>query len=328
MIISSNRGRPVTGNPPSASPTRCATRIAVVGLALATAACGSSDAETGTDTGTEAGIELPTVVVTTSILGDMVTAALGDLVGSELVVEVIVPAGADGHDFAPSARQAESMENADLLVVNGLGYEEGMVDVIDNAIDGGATVFAVADSIEAVAGADPHAWLDPVRMAAAFDALPEAVAETTGVAIDDIRINVDRYIGQLGDLDATIRSAFATIPPEGRQLVTNHDALSQFAGRYDFTVIDTIIPSVSTSAEASAADLDEVLDAMRTADVRAIFSESTESDALAQALADELGGDVAVVELFTESLGEPGSGAETYVGMMTVNAERIAAALS
>jgi zinc/manganese transport system substrate-binding protein len=111
-------------------------------------------------------------------------------------------------------------------------------------------------------------------------------------------------------------------------LVTSHDALSRFAERYGFTIVDTIIPSVSTSAGASAADLDGVLEAIRTNDVRAIFSETTESDALAQAISDEIGRDVPVIELFTESLGEPGNGADTYIGMMATNAQLIADALS
>jgi zinc/manganese transport system substrate-binding protein len=257
----------------------------------------------------------------------MVTTALGGLVGSSLNVAVIVPVGADAHEFAPSAKQAETMENADLLVVNGLGYEEGMGDLIDNAIETGATAFALTGSLEPEEGADPHVWLDPVLMAAVFAELPQVVAETTGVPIDDVQQHVDDYIEQLKDLDNTIQNEFKTTSALTRNLVTNHDSLGHFADRYDFTIIDTIIPSVSTSAEASASDLDEVLTAIRVNDVQAIFSESTDSDALAQALADELGRDFPVVELFTESLGEPGTDADSYVGMMTVNAQRIASAL-
>ena len=113
-----------------------------------------------------------------------------------------------------------------------------------------------------------------------------------------------------------------------RNLVTSHDALSRFADRYGFTIVDTIIPSVSTSAGASAADLDGVLEAIRTNDVRAVFSKTTESDALAQAISDEIGRDVPVIELFTESLGGPGNGADTYIFMMATNARLIADALS
>ena len=293
----------------------------IVAAALVGSACSSGSGSA------DGGADLPSVVVTTSIAGDMVTAALGDLVGTKLTVEIIVPVGADAHEFAPSAKQAETMENADLLVVNGLGYEEGMGDLIDNALDAGAAPFVLGLSLEAGEERDPHVWLDPVLMANVFGAFPDAVATATGVPIADIQAPVARYVELLTDLDATITSGFAATDQAARNLVTNHDSLSRFADRYGLTIVDTIIPSVSTSAQASAADLDEAIAAIQVNDVNAIFADSTSSDDLAQALADELGRDISVIELFTESLGEPGTDADTYIGMMTVNAERIAAAL-
>ncbi len=299
---------------------------------LTLGACGSDTASSNTASSNSVGgagvdADLPSIVVTTSIVGDMVTAALGDLVGTELTVDVIVPVGADAHEFAPSAKQAETMENADLLVVVGLGYEEGMGDLIVNAMDSGAVAFALAGPLEPEPGVDPHVWLDPVLMAEAFAELPTAVAQTTGLPIGGVDRNVAAYITELEDLDEAIRNQFTSIDTTRRNLVTNHDSLQRFADRYGFTVVDTIIPSVSTSAEASAADLDGVLDVIRAEAVPAIFADSTGSNELAQALADELGSDVAVIELYTESLDEPGTGADTYIGMMTTNAERIAAAL-
>ena len=289
---------------------------------LVGSACGSeSDSARGGDG------DLPTVVVTTSIAGDMVTTALGDLVGSELEVEVIVPVGADAHEFAPSAKQAETMENADLLVVIGLGYEEGMGDIIDNAIDAGADPFVLGLSLEPDEGSDPHVWLDPVLMYNVFGGFPDAVASATGVPIADVQVPVASYVELLTDLDATITSEFAATEPAARNVVTNHDSLSRFADRYGLTIVDTIIPSVSTSAQASAADLDKAIAAIQDNDVNAIFADSTGSDELAQALADELGRDISVIELYTESLGEPGSDADTYIGMMTVNTERLVGTL-
>jgi zinc/manganese transport system substrate-binding protein len=300
---------------------------ALAATVLALSACGTSSDDSSTDTATETDSDLPSIVVTTSIAGDMVTAALSDLVGSELEVEVIVPVGADAHEFAPSAKQAETMENADLLVVIGLGYEEGMGDIIDNAIDAGAATFVLGVSREPDEGRDPHVWLDPVLMSNVFGAFPDAVAVATGVPIADVQVPVARYVELLTDLDATITSEFAATEPAARNLVTNHDSLSRFADRYGLTIVDTIIPSVSTSAQASAADLDKAIDAIQDNDVNAIFADSTGSDELAQALADELGRDISVIELYTESLGEPGSDADTYIGMMTVNTERVAGTL-
>lgn len=294
-------------------------------LAAVTAACGSSG-----DGDTDA---RPSVVVTTNVLGDMVAAALGDLVGTELDVAVIMPIGADPHDFAVSARQAESMEDADLLVVNGLGFEERMSDVIDTVAASGTTVFRVAEAaLESEGGDDPsqndpHVWMDPALMADAFAEFGRAVADATGIDADAVAVTVGAYVEELRQLDTEIDRILAAVPADRRTLVTNHDSLGHFARRYDFEIVGSVIPSLSTGAQASASDLEALADTIRRRDIPAIFAETTESGRLADALAVEVGGDVEVIELYSGSLGEPGSGADTYLGFMRVDAERIAAAL-
>jgi len=109
--------------------------------------------------------------------------------------------------------------------------------------------------------------------------------------------------------------------------VTNHDALGYFAARYGFTVVGTIIPGGSSLGDPSSSELADLVAVMRAEDVRAIFADTTRPSVLADAVAAELGSDVVVVPLYTGSLGEPGSGADTVAGMLTVNAERIADAL-
>jgi zinc/manganese transport system substrate-binding protein len=110
--------------------------------------------------------------------------------------------------------------------------------------------------------------------------------------------------------------------------VTNHEVFGYFADRYGFEIVGAVIPSLTTNAEASAADLAELADVVSAERVPAIFAEATRSTQLADTLAQAVGGDVEVVELFTESLGAPGSGAETYMGMMRTNADLVADALS
>jgi len=137
------------------------------------------------------------VVVTTSILGDIVR----EVVGEQADVEVIFPLGADPHDFEPSASQADAMAEADLLVVNGAGFEEGMLDVIDAAEDAGAPVFAFADHVELLeAGGedehageeedehaeDPHIWTDPSAMVGAVEAFADRAGELEGVNAEQI----------------------------------------------------------------------------------------------------------------------------------------------
>ena len=266
---------------------------------VALGACGGEGEDTG---GTQ-------VVVTSSILGDVVEQVVGPDVG----VEVIMPRGAAPHEFAPSARQVEAMAEADLLVVNGGGFEAGLDSAIEAAEDAGATVFTAVDHVELRDG-DPHIWTDPSLMIPVVEALDEALPGSAAGYLDELR-----------ELDDEIEALLA--PVENRVLVTNHEVLGYFADRYGFEVVGTVIPSLSTRAEASAAGIEALADVLRAEGVRAVFAETTSSADLAEALADEVG-DVEVVELFAESLGEPGSGADTYVEMQRTNARRIAEALS
>jgi zinc/manganese transport system substrate-binding protein len=286
-------------------------------LAVAGTACGGSD-----DRASGGGADRPTIAATTSVLASIVEAVAGD----QADVEVIVPTGIDPHDFAPSTRQAEAAREADLIVLDGAGLEGGLTRVIDAAAEGGTPTFAFADHVELL-GDDPHLWMDPARVAGAVPALGAAVGAIDGVDPAAVEQAAAAYAGELDRLDRSIADGFASLPPQRRLLVTNHEALGYFADRYGFTVVGAVVPSLATGAEPSASDLDELATAIERAGVPAIFAETTQPTRLADALADEVG-DVAVVELFTESLGEPGSGADTYVGMLRTDARRIAEALA
>lgn len=138
----------------------------------------------------------------------------------------------------------------------------------------------------------------------------------------------EAYAASLEELDAEIRDLLSSIPEENRKLITNHDAFGYFAARYGFEVVGTVIPGGSTLAEPSSADLAALVDAIVDEGVRAIFAETIEPSVLAEAVAAEVGSSVEVVELYSGSLGEPGTDAATLIGMLRVNAGRIAEALT
>jgi zinc/manganese transport system substrate-binding protein len=297
--------------------------LSLVSVAVLVSAAGACD----DDNGSEGGSARPQLVVTTNIIGDVVRQVVGD----EADVEVIMPLGSDPHDFEPSARQAEAMAEADILVVNGAGFEAGMSEVIESAEAAGAPLFAFAEAVELLeldGMDDPHIWTDPTRMATATEAFAEQVGDVEGVDPEVIEAQAASYVTDLEGLDRGIEDLMAGIVDAERKLVTNHEVLGYFADRYDFEVIGAVIPSVTTSAEASASEITELAELIRDEGVPAIFAETTQSSRLARALARETGADVEVVELYTESLGDQGSGAETYLDMTQTNAERIAAALA
>lgn len=299
-----------------------AATAALVGLL---AACGGADGRDG------AGDGRATVVVSTSILGDVVS----NLVGDDADVEVVMPAGVDPHEFAPSARQVAAMREADLLVVNGLGFESGLVDTIDAAEADGVVVVTATDAIDPLplAGAgedgelDPHFFTDPVRMAAVAASLADQLAaHLDGLDSAAYRQRVGAYLQALADLDQEVATILDRVPDDRRILVTNHEVFGYFADRYGFEVLGAVIPGGSTLAEPSAAELATLAAEIAAADVPAVFAETSSPSRLADALAAE-GADVEVVELYSESLGPAGSDGATYLDMVRTNAERIADAL-
>ena len=274
----------------------------------------------------------PLVVVSTNILGDVVD----EIVGDEADVLVLMQRNADPHSFEISAKEAARIQDADLIVSNGLGLEEGLQKNLDAATDAGVRSITAGELIEPLeyssgeaAGApDPHFWTDPARMVEVVAGIAEELEKTDGIDASAIAANAADYTAQLDDLDAEMTAAFAAIPGERRQLVTNHHVFGYLAERYDFTVIGAVIPGGTTLAAPSASDLDDLVSAIEKAGVSTIFADSSQPDRLVQVLADEASIDVDVVALFTESLGEPGEGADTYLQMMRSNTELIATGLS
>jgi zinc/manganese transport system substrate-binding protein len=263
------------------------------------------------------------VVVTTNLLGDVVANLLGDAAD----VTVVMPVGASPHDFQASARQAAAMRSADILIVNGGGFEEGLLAVIDGAADDGVPVFEALSAVEKV-GDDPHFFTDPGRMVDAATAILAAVLDEVP-QLDDmaVRRRASAYLRQLDALASEVGAIVERIPEDRRVLVTNHDVFGYFADAYGFDVVGTVIPGVTTSEGASAADLADLLEVIRSEGVPAIFADTSSPTKLADALARD-GGDIDVVELYSESLGDAGSDGATYLDMIRTNAERIAEALA
>jgi zinc/manganese transport system substrate-binding protein len=296
--------------------------VALPLLAIALAGCGDDEGAAG------ASGDRPHVVATTNVLGDVVS----DLVGDEADVEVIMPPGTAPHEFEASPRQVASMRDADVLVTNGAGFEEGLSDTIEATEQDGVPTFAAIDAVDALqlegdGGADPHFFTDPARMATAAQAIADfLVDELPGLDTPAFASQVRATVDELHALDGEVERTLSAVPADRRTLVTNHEVFGYFADRYGFEVVGAVIPAGTTQAEPSAAQLDELAHTIQEHHVPAIFVETSSPTRLADAIADEVG-DVDVVELFSESLGDEGSGGETYVAMMRTNAGRIADAL-
>jgi zinc/manganese transport system substrate-binding protein len=295
-------------------PLTAAISAALVAAALV--ACGSDDGDGSV-----------TVAATTGINADIAQA----LAGPDADVEQIVPDGASPHDFELSAEDRQRLEEADLVVANGGGLEGGIpLDDLDAPTwELTQHVGALRRPLEVEGGeeeaeesSDPHVWMDPTRVAAAVPSLADALAEADPGHAAGYRRRADRYTKRLRSLDHEMAHTLDRVPPPNRELVTSHDAVGYFADRYGFDVVATTFPSTGPEAEASAARLDEVDDAVRKSDVPAVFAQETDDPEALELVAEQTGVEIEY-GLLVESPGAAGS----YEEMLLRDADLVSLAL-
>lgn len=319
------------------------------------AAC-SPTAAPASNTSTPATDQAPVAIATTTQLGSI----LGDItqcVGT--TSRTLMGPGDDPHDFSVSSRDVADLTKAKLVITNGLGLEPGLKVALDGAKADGATIFEVAPLLDPLSYAsieehqaeqhaghdhaastssatghdeshshgefDPHVHMDVQRMAKAATVIGAQLAKTTG---DDKYATCGTKVEQkLQETDKQVREILAEIPADKRVLVTDHEAYNYFAEAYDFEVAGVVIPGGSTDAEPSSQELANLVKVVQEDKVSAIFSNNTVNPRLVEAVAQEAGTDLKVVQLFEGSVGPAGSGADTYATMMLTNAQRITDAL-
>ena len=296
------------------------TALSLVCLVALLPACSSSEPETSAR---------PNIVVTYSVLGSVVS----ELVGDRATVTVLIPDGQDPHDFQPSARDIETINNADIVMSNGLDFEEGLEDVLASAIENGVSVYMVGENMtvrepdEDLAeedhaeedghdhgAGDPHLWLSPLSFTQALPSLTTAINKATGLSIDETTA-----LDQLTKLDNEITEVIDTI--ESCVMVSGHDEMGYFADRYGCTVIGAIIPSFSTTSEATAKQIADLKVLAASNNVKAVFTGLGTPAEVSEQLASELG--IAAVSLSTHYL----NGAANYREFMLNLANQIAEAL-
>jgi zinc/manganese transport system substrate-binding protein len=324
---------------------------------LVVAGCSATEQEEGleapsSDQAAAPALEGPSVVVTTTILGSVVGDILTCAVGSDSSITVVMPVGADPHDFQPSSEQVAAMSTAELVVANGLFLEEGLVSVLESLETDGVNVLHIAELVDPLPFAeshgddhadhddhadeladehehgdfDPHFWFDMERMATAAELIGSELAIATGVG--DYEECGASVAADIRSAEADVIATLQAIPEGSRILVTDHDAFGYLADRYDFEVAGVVIPGGSTLSDPSSRELAELVKVIQRENVPAIFANTATGSDVVESLAAEVGRDITVIPLFVGSLGGPGSGAEDYISMMALNASLIADALT
>ena len=319
--------------------------ILAFGLLIGIAACSNNDGD-GSDSG-----DAPTlkVVTTTNIVADWVQNVGGD----HVEVNSLLPVGGDPHTYQPGARDVARMVDADLVLTIGLNLEGNWLrELIENASADESRIITLGEAIDAIEFAetgghfgeekeeadeegeaeddhgplDPHFWFDPSRVKIAVNDIAERLASLDPANADTYNANAAAYGEELDELHTWTVEQLSVLPNDDRILVTSHDSLSYFAVVYGFEVVGTVIPGGATEAEPSAELIAELSEVVEHEGVKAVFGESTVTERIARAIAEETGAEF--VSLYSGSLGPQGSGAETQIGMIRTNVELIVNALS
>ena len=289
------------------------------------------------------------VVASFSILGDMVEQVGGDRIR---VVTLVGPDG-DAHVYQPTPADARAVAAADLLVVNGLGFEGWLDRLIRAAGYQGAVVIATAgitpmDMDEHDDGhahshdhahdhghahrhghdhgdIDPHAWQSVPNARIYVQTITAALVAADPDGADAYRANAERYGAELDAVDQEIRGVVATLPPERRKVITSHDAFNYFGAEYGLAFLSPV--GVSTEAEASAADVAALIRRIREEAIPAIFMENISDPRLLEQIQRETDARIGGT-LYSDALSGPDGPAGTYLDMMRHNIRTMAGALS
>lgn len=274
------------------------------------------------------------LVASFSILADVCR----ELLPPDIEVTTLVGANADAHVFEPSAADGRRLAQADVVVINGLGFEGWMTRLIQVSGYKGPLVVAGEEAPTSAAapahrhgahdhrhaGPDPHIWQDLGLMRGAVGRIAAALSVRWPAQAGAITQRRDAYLVRLSQLDQRVRAWLAQVPREQRRAITSHDAFGRFGAAYG---VEFLAPQGwSTHSEPSAAAVGRLIRQIRQQRIRALFVENISDRRLIQRIAQESGAQVGGT-LYSDALSAPGGPADTYLRLFEHNARTIAQAL-
>ena len=276
------------------------------------------------------------VIATTNIVGDVV----GQVGGDQVELTTLMGIGIDPHSYVPTPADSAAIYDAHVVFASGAGLESDLKQTFEST-GGDAIRIYLSDGLQhrLTEGSleeegdghehdegevDPHVWFDVQNVIRWVETIEQVLSALDPANAAAYQANAAAYAQELEELDAWVIEQVATIPQANRKLVTNHPSFGYLAGRYGLEQVGAVYP-ISPSAEPSARDIALLEDTIREYGVPAVFAESTVNPKLAQQVADDTG--VKLVALYSGSLGESGSGAETYILLIRYDVGAIANAL-
>jgi zinc/manganese transport system substrate-binding protein len=262
------------------------------------------------------------IAASTTVLADLARNVGGDHVN---VVSLVGPNG-DIHSYVPSPADAKNLADAKLVILNGLGLEGSTAQFMRIAAKG-AKVLVASDGITPLRlgnSPDPHAWQSVANAKTYVANIRDALIAVDPADRSVFEANAAAYLRRLDALDAEVKAAIATIPPQRRKLVTTHDAFGYLGTAYG---VEFIAPhGVSTEAEASARDVAQIIAQIRAQKIPAVFLENVTDPRLLERIAQESGARIGGT-LYSDALTDPSGPAPTYIDMMRHNVKELVTAL-
>lgn len=265
------------------------------------------------------------VVASFSIVADLVRQVGGEHVE---IVSLVAP-NADMHAFQPSPADSKQLAQAQLVVINGLGFEGWADRFVKASGYKGVAVFA-ARGIKALADTtghgryDPHAWQEVANVKTYVANIRDALVKVAPDRKGAFDAAAARYLQTLDALEGEIRAAFADIPQSARKVITSHDAFTYYGDAYGVRFLAP--QGVSGDSEPTARAVAQLIRQIKQERVKAIFVENISDKRLIDRIVKETGATMGG-SLYSDALSEPSGPAATYVEMIRHNTRLIAAAL-
>jgi manganese/zinc/iron transport system substrate-binding protein len=307
-------------------------RLALPTFLAALVAAGCGQQLSGPVSANPAGEQMQ-VVATTGMVGDAVEAVGGDRID----VTTLMGPGLDPHVYKASEGDVIELAEADAVFYNGLHLEAKLADVFER-MRSRVPTYAVAEEIPpsrllappGFSGAhDPHVWFDVRLWMKAVERVRSALSELDPEGAPEYRRRAAAHLRKLATLDRYVRRQAQRVPARQRVLITAHDAFNYFGRAYGFEVRG--LQGISTVSEAGTGDVRELADFIAERRIPAIYVESSVSPRAIEAVREAVrsrGFDVRIGgQLFSDALGEPGTQAGTYPGMVRHNVDTIVGGL-
>ena len=284
--------------------------------ALLAAACGSAGGSARSDGKLHA---VTTVAPITSIAANVA--------GDDVVIAGLVPEGTDSHTFEPPPSAAKVLSEADVVFVNGLHLEDPTQKLASENRKAGAETVSLGDATISPAEyiydfsfpreggkPNPHLWTNPPMARRYAEVIKDTLARRDPPNATDYQANFARFAAKVDELDAAMKTATATLPPDQRKLLTYHDAYAYFASHYGWKVIGAIQPS--NFEEPTPKEVADLITQVRQEKVKAIFGSEVFPSPVLRQIGAEAG--VRYVDVLRDDdlPGEPGDAEHSWLGLM------------